>query len=218
MAGQVLVNGQPAVKAAGRYPEDAALDILPGRTLKYASRGGLKLEGALETLRLAVTEKIALDIGASTGGFTDCLLQHGAKLVYAVDVGKGLLDLKLKTHPQVYLMEKTNARYLKPELFNPKPTLAVIDVSFISLTKILPPAVDCLERPCEILAMVKPQFEAGRGQVKGGVVKDETIRQECIERIRTFSTQNLNLQFAGECPSPLPGPEGNLEHFLYFRK
>ncbi|MEK7288005.1 MAG: TlyA family RNA methyltransferase [Elusimicrobiota bacterium] len=217
MSGRVLVKGQAQTKGGSRFAMDAVLDILPGKILKYVSRGGLKLEAALQSLNLDVSGRIALDIGASTGGFTDCLLQAGAQLVWAVDVGKGLLDSRLRNNPKVRLMEKLNARYLMPDFFDPKPDFAVIDVSFISLTKILPALVPCLARPFEILAMVKPQFEAGRGQTKGGVVKDAQIREQAIEKIRRFAEDNLSLRLAGECPSALSGPEGNVEHFLYFK-
>ncbi|MBI4667868.1 MAG: TlyA family RNA methyltransferase [Elusimicrobia bacterium] len=240
LAGQVLINGQVCSKCSDKFQGNTAVGISPGSTLKYVSRGGLKLEGAVKTLKVQVAGKIAVDVGSSTGGFTDCLLQNGAKIVYAVDVGKGLLDAKLRKDPRVRLMEKTNARFLKRELFDPKPELATIDVSFISLEIILPAVVECLEKPPSphpsplegegrvrgslklstnlsprILALVKPQFEVGKGQTKGGVVKNEALRMAAIAKIRDFAQKKLGLTLLGECPSPVPGPEGNIEHFLY---
>ncbi|MBI4064249.1 MAG: TlyA family RNA methyltransferase [Elusimicrobia bacterium] len=217
MAGQVQVDGQPVLKASARLSPSSDIKILSGQALKYVSRGGLKLEGALRDLKIEPGGKVALDVGASTGGFTDCLLQSGAKMVYAVDVGKGLIDLKLRHDSRVRLMEKSNARHLQPGFFDPRPSLAVIDVSFISLKIVLPAVVPCLARPAEILALVKPQFEVGRGKTKGGVVKDEGLRRQAIDQIRNFAVSELALTFTGECSSRYPGPEGNVEQFLYFR-
>ncbi|MBI2070065.1 MAG: TlyA family RNA methyltransferase [Elusimicrobia bacterium] len=217
LAGRVLVNGEPKPKAGDRVASGAEIEITPGSTLKYVSRGGLKLEGALQALGVSVSGKIALDVGSSTGGFTDCLLQSGAQLVYAVDVGQNLMHERLRADPRVRLIEKMNARYLSPELFDHKPRLAVIDVSFISVNMVLPPAAACLEPPFEIIALVKPQFEVGRGKTKGGVVKDEALRSKAIESVRRFIEAEMGLTVAGECPSPVPGPEGNVEHFLYIK-
>jgi 23S rRNA (cytidine1920-2'-O)/16S rRNA (cytidine1409-2'-O)-methyltransferase len=215
MAGQVLVDGVPVTKAGTPVKPEAILSIK--KTNPYVSRGGLKLEGALETLGTDVRDKVCMDVGASTGGFTDCLLQHGARKVYAVDVGHGQLHYKLRSDPRVINIEGVNFRYFSCESLKEKVEFVTIDVSFISLEKILPPVVGCLAEMGEILAMVKPQFEASPGETKKGVVRDETVRTRTIEKIKIFAS-TLGLHLNGELDSPVKGPEGNIEHFLWLIK
>jgi 23S rRNA (cytidine1920-2'-O)/16S rRNA (cytidine1409-2'-O)-methyltransferase len=213
MAGAVLVDGRPIDKA-GTMVDDGARVEVRGDDNPYVSRGGLKLEGALDDLGVAVVGKVVLDVGASTGGFTDCCLKRGARRVFAVDVGTNQLDFSLRRDPRVLCLEKTNARALTPTLFPEAPELAVIDVSFISLTLILGPTLACLAEAGEILAMVKPQFEAGRDKVgKGGVVRDEGVREEAIAKVAAYA-QVLGLECAGRADSRLLGPKGNRETFL----
>jgi 23S rRNA (cytidine1920-2'-O)/16S rRNA (cytidine1409-2'-O)-methyltransferase len=212
-AGAVQVNGRPADKPGHAYPDDA--DVTVAEPERYVGRGGLKLEAALEHFGLEVGGRVALDVGASTGGFTDCLLQHGAARVYAVDVGAGQLHWRLRNDPRVVVLERTNARHLKPGLFDPAPTCAVIDVSFISLTKVLPAVTQVLAPGAHIVTLIKPQFEAGREQVgRGGVVRDPEVHREVIERIRAFGTGRLGLVWCGVCPSPIRGPAGNVEFLV----
>lgn len=217
LAGAVRVNGQVADKPGRPCTEDAVLEVAAGD--KFVSRGGGKLDAAFEAFTLEVTGKVCADIGASTGGFTDCLLQHGAIRVYAVDVGKGQLDWRLRNDPRVIVKEELNARYLSerdiPEPFQ----FAVIDVSFISLTLILPPVTKLLEPGGQIVSLIKPQFEAGRENVgKGGVVRDKAIHESVIAHIRQFGTQSLPLEWIGLCESPLRGPAGNIEFLAWWRK
>lgn len=218
LAGQVFVNGQ-CVDKPGRYvPEEARIEI-QGPPLRYVSRGGVKLEAALRAFGLDVTGFVCLDIGASTGGFTDCLLQHGARLVYAVDVGRGQLDWKLRQDPRVVVREGVNARYLKPEDFPVRFDLITIDVSFISLTHILPATVPLLQPSGAILALIKPQFEVGRGEVgKGGIVRDPEKHRRVIEKIHHFAERELSLRCQGVLESPITGSEGNKEFFIYLRR
>lgn len=215
--GVVLVDGRPAAKPAALCGADAKLELRASP--KYVSRGGLKLEHALERFALDVRGKVCLDIGASTGGFTDCLLQHGAKRVYAVDVGRGLLHWRLRNDQRVVLVEGINARYLAPELLPEKTDFACADVSFISLRLILP-AVDTVLRTCaDAVVLIKPQFEAGRSKVgRGGVVKDEAVRSRVVEEMRKFVETALNWKWLGVCPSPILGPAGNLEFLAWLRK
>jgi 23S rRNA (cytidine1920-2'-O)/16S rRNA (cytidine1409-2'-O)-methyltransferase len=180
-----------------------------------AQRRGLP--GALETLGTDVRDKVCMDVGASTGGFTDCLLLHGARKVYAVDVGHGQLHYKLRSDPRVINIEGVNFRYFSCESLKEKVEFVTIDVSFISLEKILPPVVGCLAEMGEILAMVKPQFEASPGETKKGVVRDETVRTRTIKKIKIFAS-TLGLHLNGELDSPVKGPEGNIEHFLWLIK
>jgi len=216
-AGRVRVAGQPATKPGHLYATDVALELeAPER---FVSRGGHKLEAGLTQFRLDVRGLVCVDVGASTGGFTDCLLQNGAAQVYAVDVGKGQLDVRLRNDPRVVVMEKENARYLRPEQFAPPPVLAVIDVAFISLTKILPAVTHVLPVTGRILALVKPQFEAGRKEVgKGGVVRDPAVRQRVVADVRACAEGMLGLDWLGVCESPLRGPAGNVEYLAYCRK
>ena len=217
MAGQVDVNGIPATKPGHVYPIDA--DIRIAATERFVSRGGEKLEAVFEQFGLNVDGLVCMDIGASTGGFTDCLLQHGAKRVYAIDVGRGQLHWKLRSDPRVVVMEQMNARYLAAADLPEIPSVAVTDVSFISLTMILPPVTLILPSGGFLAALIKPQFEAGREQVgKGGVVWDEEVRQDVVQRICAFCENRLGLEKRGLCESPLRGPAGNVEYVSYWVK
>jgi 23S rRNA (cytidine1920-2'-O)/16S rRNA (cytidine1409-2'-O)-methyltransferase len=214
LAGQVLVEEQKVEKCGALVSPQAALRLL-GEAMKYVSRGGLKLEGALEHFRLNVDGKICLDIGASTGGFTDCLLQHGAARVFAVDVGTNQLAWKLRRDPRVVSLEKTNARYLKFAQLQAPVELVTVDVSFISATLILPVLPPLLESSADALVLVKPQFEVGKGQVgKGGVVRDPRLRQEAVAKVSRKLLELGFLQLAS-AESILPGAEGNHEYFLH---
>jgi 23S rRNA (cytidine1920-2'-O)/16S rRNA (cytidine1409-2'-O)-methyltransferase len=214
LAGQVRVDGRPAGKAGQEVPLSSLLRVL--ERLPYVSRGGLKLAAALDHFGLEVAGRVCLDVGASTGGFTDCLLQRGARRVYAVDVGAGQLDWKLRTDPRVVVKEGLNARYLRSEDLGENVDLAVCDVSFISVTLILPALTSLLTETGEMVILVKPQFEAGRGQVgKGGIVRDAAVRQAAGERVAEAVRQ---LGFTtGLIESPVPGAEGNREYLLYAR-
>jgi 23S rRNA (cytidine1920-2'-O)/16S rRNA (cytidine1409-2'-O)-methyltransferase len=213
-AGQVLVNGQKRDKAGALVPEDAELRIL-GETLRYVSRGGLKLEAALKEFHVAVEGKTALDVGASTGGFTDCLLQQGAGKVYAVDVGYGQMAWKLRQDPRVVIIERTNIRTIGPSIIPELTDIAVIDVSFISLEKVVPSVLKFLKPGSEIIALIKPQFEAGRDQVgKGGIVRDEAARNAAVGRIVEFM-RGLGLEVRGVVPSPITGRDGNVEFLIH---
>ena len=218
LAGQVRVNAQTA-----RKPSDA---VKPGDELtldapeKFVSRGGHKLEHALEQFHLDVTGLTALDLGASTGGFTDCLLQRGAGKVYAVDVGQGQLAWKLRSDQRVFVMEKTNARHLKPEQFPAPADLAVIDCSFISLKKILPPAIPLLKDTGRMVALIKPQFEAGKAEAdKGrGVITDDAVHQRVIRELQEFVAAQAGLCWRAVVESPLLGPAGNKEFLVLIEK
>jgi len=216
LAGQVVVDDQ-RVDKPGTQVSLAAKVRLKGGDLPFVSRGGLKLAAALEEFPVKTGGRIAIDVGASTGGFTDCLLQSGAAKVYAVDVGYGQLAWSLRNDPRVVNLERTNIRHLGPEAFDETPDLAVIDASFISLEKVLPPTLKLLGRPAEIIALVKPQFEVGKGRVgKGGVVRDPDLHLEVVERIGSCAEQ-LNLVVSGSIPSPVLGPKGNREFLLYLK-
>ncbi|MEI2723302.1 MAG: TlyA family RNA methyltransferase [Verrucomicrobiota bacterium] len=221
MAGQVLVNGQPARKPSDAVrPADHLTLVTPE---KYVSRGGHKLDHALRHFHLDVSGQAAIDLGASTGGFTDCLLQAAATRVFAVDVGHGQLAWKLRQDPRVIVMEKTNARHLTPAQF-PSPfspvDLIVIDCSFISLRKILPPAVALLRTPGRIVALIKPQFEAGKAEVdKGaGVITDPAIHERVLGELAAFVAAATSLQWCGVTESPLLGPAGNKEFLVLIEK
>lgn len=217
MAGQILVNEQKIDKAGTLVDIDSKIRVL-GEKLKYVSRGGLKLEKALDEFNVDPSGMVCLDIGASTGGFTDCLLQRGAEKVYAVDVGYGQLDLKIRNNPKVSVIEKTNARYLRSEDIPDKAALAVIDVSFISLAKILPAVFDLLCENGQVAALVKPQFEAGREQVgKGGIVRDESTRQEVLSRV-IKEAEAIGFTVIASCDSPISGADGNREFLIHLRK
>lgn len=211
LAGEVFVAGQPASKPGQLVPSDA--DLAVRRPLPYVSRGGLKLERALDHFGLDVEGLTVLDVGASTGGFTDCLLQRGARRVYAVDVGIGQLAWRLRRDPRVVSMEKTNVRNL--ESLPEAPDAAVIDVSFISLSLVLPRVKALLKPTAWIVALVKPQFEAGRGLVgRGGVIRDPSVRREVLTRVLE-SAARVGLAIRGAIPSPIKGPAGNVEYLAY---
>lgn len=214
MAGKVRVPGRDLPKPGDLVMRDALVEVLPD-ACPYVSRGGLKLAGALDAFRLDVKGAVALDLGASTGGFTDCLLQRGAAKVYAVDVGHGQLDAKLRADPRVVNLEKTHARDLDPKAFTPPPTFAVADVSFISLTMVLGPLVAALARPARIVALVKPQFELEPKKTPQGIVKDDAHREEALARVRECAAK-LGLEERGVIESPLAGAKGNREWLVYW--
>lgn len=217
LAGEVLVDDRPADKAGGLVGEGAEIRIR-SRPLPYASRGGIKLEKALEDFQIRVEDKAVLDVGAAAGGFTDCLLAHGARKVFAVDVGYGQLDWRLRNDPRVVVLERTNIRYLEAERLPEPPQLATIDVSFISLRLVLPRVKSLLAPRGEILALIKPQFEVGKGKVgKGGVVRRPEEHARVIEEIKSAAAA-LGLEVRGVIESPLLGPKGNKEFFIYLLK
>jgi 23S rRNA (cytidine1920-2'-O)/16S rRNA (cytidine1409-2'-O)-methyltransferase len=214
LAGEVLIDGVRVDKAGSLIPTDADIE-LKGRS-PYVSRGGEKLVHALEHFQLNVKTRVCMDVGSSTGGFTDCLLQRGASRVFAVDVGTAQLDQKLRKDPRVVVMEQTNARALDPRVFDDQPSLAVIDVSFISLEKILPAVFGVLAPRSEIVALVKPQFEVGREHVgKGGVVRDPAHHRAAVQRLARYAVLR-GWHVLGVTASPLRGPKGNREFFLHF--
>ena len=215
MAGEVFVNGQREDKPGASFPESADIEVRAARPFPYVSRGGLKLKKALEVFAPDLQDRCCMDVGASTGGFTDAMLQNGARHVYAVDVGYGQLAWKLREDPRVTVMEKMNIRYVTPEDIGERPSFVSIDVSFISLTKVLPPVHALLAENAELVCLIKPQFEAGREQVgKKGVVKDPAIHREVIEKIVAFAAGE-GFAPAGLTWSPIKGPEGNIEYLLY---
>ncbi|HTU02046.1 MAG TPA: TlyA family RNA methyltransferase [Candidatus Sulfotelmatobacter sp.] len=216
LAGKVRAAGQPVTKAGSLVPEAVALEVV-GPAHPYASRGGLKLAHALAAFGVQAEGRICLDVGASTGGFTDCLLQAGASRVIAVDVGYGQLHARLRADPRVNLLERTNIRHLVRDALPAHPVLAAVDVSFISLGLVLPVVAGLLIRPCDIVALIKPQFEVGRGQVgKRGVVRDRSLHRAVLERIAALGPE-LGLAVAGMTASPLLGPMGNREFLIHFR-
>ena len=217
MEGNVFVNNNREDKAGSMFLDDCNIEI-HGNTLRYVSRGGLKLEKAMTHFGVALDGKVCMDIGASTGGFTDCMLQNGASKVYAVDVGYGQLAWKLRQDERVVCMEKTNIRYVTPADIADALDFASVDVSFISLTKVLGPARELLKEHGQMVCLIKPQFEAGREKVgKKGVVRDKAVHEEVIEKIITFALENgfsiHNLEY-----SPIKGPEGNIEYLVYIEK
>lgn len=217
MEGNVFVAGQREDKAGTSFDDKAEIEVR-GNTLKYVSRGGLKLEKAIENFSIDLTDKICMDIGASTGGFTDCMLQNGAGKVYAVDVGYGQFAWKLRQDARVVCMEKTNIRYVTPEDISEVLDFASVDVSFISLTKVLPAAKELLREQGEMICLIKPQFEAGREKVgKKGVVREPLIHQEVIEKIIAFSRE-IGFGVRGLDFSPIRGPEGNIEYLIHIQK
>lgn len=214
LAGQVLVNGQKVDKAGMQVPVDADIRIL-GEKMPYVSRGGLKLEAALDHFPISVEGRTVLDVGASTGGFTDCLLQRGARKVYAVDVGYGQLAWKLRQDPRVVAIERTNIREMAADMVPEKVDVAVIDVSFISLEKVIPSVMAYLTPGSSLIALIKPQFEVGKDKVgKGGIVRDEAARKTAIDRIVTF-LQDKGFEVKGVIPSPITGQDGNVEYLIY---
>ena len=217
MAGLIFADQQRIDKPGIRIPLDSCL-IIRGNENPYVSRGGLKLEKALNRFSVTVKDRIWMDVGASTGGFTHCLLCNGARKVYAIDVGYGQLDWKLRQDPRVVAMEKTNIRYLKKSDLKDIPEGAVIDVSFISLTLVLPVVIDLLNEKSTIIALVKPQFEVGKGKVgKKGVVRDANLHIEVLESLTEF-IKTLCLEFRGLDFSPITGPEGNIEFLMHIEK
>ena len=217
MEGNVFVNNNREDKAGSTFPDDCNIEI-HGKTLQYVSRGGLKLEKAMKHFDITMDGKVCMDIGASTGGFTDCMLQNGAKKVYAVDVGYGQFAWKLRQDERVVCMEKTNIRYVTPENIDDELDFASVDVSFISLTKVLVPARALLKDAGQMVCLIKPQFEAGREKVgKHGVVRDSLVHKEVIDKVIDYSIsigfEIMNLEF-----SPVKGPEGNIEYLLHIKK
>ena len=217
MSGIIYVDNQKSDKPGTAYSEDVKIEMR-GNKLKYVSRGGLKLEKAIDVFKIDLKDKTTMDIGASTGGFTDCMLQNGAKKVYSIDVGHGQLDWKLRNDDRVTVMERTNARNMAPDWFDQKVTFASIDVSFISLKLILPPLYQCLEEEGEVVALIKPQFEAGRNEVgKNGVIRDCSVHARICEEIMRFAS-NSGYAVKDLSYSPITGPKGNIEFLLYMQK
>jgi 23S rRNA (cytidine1920-2'-O)/16S rRNA (cytidine1409-2'-O)-methyltransferase len=220
MAGEVFVDGQREDKAGMTFPETAEITLKQSKKelFPFVSRGGLKLDKAVKAFRLDLSGRVCMDVGASTGGFTDCMLQNGAVKVYSVDVGRGQLDWKLREDPRVTVMEKTNIRYVTAEDIQERPSFVSIDVSFISLTKVLPPVKDLMEPEGELVCLIKPQFEAGREKVgKKGVVRDPKVHEEVIREVVAFAAaiglEPKELEF-----SPIKGPEGNIEYLVHLLK
>lgn len=220
MAGEVLVNGQREDKAGMTFPDDAEIalkkssrDLFP-----FVSRGGLKLDKAVKTFHLDLKDRVCMDVGASTGGFTDCMLQNGAAHVYSVDVGRGQLDWKLREDPRVTVMEKTNIRYVTPEDIGERPSFVSIDVSFISLKTVLPPVRELMTEEGELVCLIKPQFEAGRDKVgKKGVVRDPKVHAAVIREVTDFAAA-IGLIPEDLSFSPIKGPEGNIEYLMHLLK
>lgn len=217
MSGIVYVDGEKEDKAGSNFPETAKIEVR-GKTLKYVSRGGLKLEKAMQVFPITLDGTICMDVGASTGGFTDCMLQCGAVKVYSVDVGYGQLAWKLRQDERVVCMEKTNIRYVTPDDIDDKIDFASVDVSFISLSKVLPPLRELLKDEGEVVCLVKPQFEAGREKVgKKGVVRDKKVHVEVIENVVGYALSS-GFELLGLDFSPVKGPEGNIEYLMHIRK
>ncbi|HJA33367.1 MAG TPA: TlyA family RNA methyltransferase [Candidatus Mediterraneibacter merdigallinarum] len=217
MAGNVFVDGQREDKAGTTFPPEVSIEV-KGHTLPYVSRGGLKLEKALAVFDVNVENKVCTDVGSSTGGFTDCMLQNGACKVYAIDVGRGQLDWKLRQDSRVVCMEKTNIRYVTPEDIGEAIDFSSIDVSFISLTKVLEPIRNYLKEDGEIVALIKPQFEAGREKVgKKGVVRDKAVHREVIMKVADYA-RNIGFGVMELDYSPIRGPEGNIEYLIHLKK
>lgn len=217
MSGIVYVDGQKEDKAGSMFPQEAPIEVR-GNTMPYVSRGGLKLEKAMAHFGLNLEGKVCMDVGSSTGGFTDCMLQNGAVRVYAIDVGHGQLDWKLRNDERVVCMEKTNIRYVEPGDIEQPADFSSIDVSFISLTKVLMPVYHLLTKAGEVVCLIKPQFEAGREKVgKKGVVRDAKVHEEVIRKVIAFALEQgygvHHLEF-----SPIKGPEGNIEYLLHLKK
>jgi 23S rRNA (cytidine1920-2'-O)/16S rRNA (cytidine1409-2'-O)-methyltransferase len=217
MAGKVLVNGKPVDKP-GFYVSTGDTLELKSEDIPYVSRGGLKLEAALNRFKLDVHDTICMDVGASSGGFTDCLLQHGAQRVYAVDVGYGQLDWKLRQNPRVVVIERTNVRYMSADAIPDRVDLVTIDVSFISLRIVVPAIMRFMRPAASILALIKPQFEVGKGQVgKGGVVREPRLHQQVVDDLTDFFA-TIKLKAEDVYPCPLLGPKGNREFFILLRQ
>ena len=213
MAGDVYVDGNKEDKAGTKVDVNANIE-LRGKVMPYVSRGGYKLEKAMEVFPVTIEGKICMDIGSSTGGFTDCMLQNGASKVYSIDVGYGQLAWKLRNDERVVCMEKTNVRYITEEQVPDKPQFASVDVSFISLTKVIPPALNVMSDDAQLVCLIKPQFEAGREKVgKKGVVRDKKVHEEVILKIIDFAFE-IGLNVIGIDFSPIKGPEGNIEYLI----
>jgi 23S rRNA (cytidine1920-2'-O)/16S rRNA (cytidine1409-2'-O)-methyltransferase len=215
LAGEVRVNGVTVDKPAKAVSVDAHIEVVQ-QASRFVSRGGDKLKAALDAGSIDPRDAVCLDVGCSTGGFTDCLLQHGAARVYAVDVGYGQFDWRLRRDPRVVLIERTNIRYLEQSAITERISLTVIDVSFISLTKVLPPVLRFSTPGARVIALIKPQFEVGKGRVgRGGVVRDEAQRQEVVQRILRFAAE-VGLRTVLSVDSPIKGKKGNQEHLAIF--
>ena len=220
LEGVVFADGKRADKAGLIFSPEVKLEV-KGELHPYVSRGGVKLEHALKEFKVKVKGKVALDVGASTGGFTDCLLQHGTSRVYALDVGYGQLDWKLRQDPRVKVIERTNVRYFTLKglgLSTSELGLAVVDVSFISLSKVLPAVYNLLADGAEVIALIKPQFEARREEVgKGGIVREKKVHEEVVEKVKT-SAAAIGFKVQGTTRSPIEGADGNVEYFIYLVK
>ena len=217
MAGSVYVDNQKEDKAGTMFADTVKIEVR-GNTLKYVSRGGLKLEKAMTHFDVSLDGKVCMDVGSSTGGFTDCMLQNGAVKVFAIDVGHGQLDWKLRNDPRVVCMEKTNIRYVVPEDLGEAADFSSIDVSFISLTKVLLPVYHLLKPQGEVVCLIKPQFEAGREKVgKKGVVRDPRVHEEVIQKVMEYA-RSIGYVVRHLEYSPIKGPEGNIEYLLHIRK
>ena len=217
MSGNVFVEGQREDKAGSTFSDEVQIEI-KGHTLPYVSRGGLKLEKAMENFELDLRDKVCTDVGSSTGGFTDCMLQNGARKVFAIDVGRGQLAWKLRQDARVVSMEKTNIRYVTPEDLGELIDFSSIDVSFISLTKVLLPIRNYLREDGEIVALIKPQFEAGREKVgKKGVVREKSTHYEVIEQVLSYAV-SIGFKVLEFTYSPIKGPEGNIEYLVHLKK
>ena len=217
MAGEVFVDNQREDKAGQTFPESVQIEVR-GKKMKYVSRGGYKLEQAMNVFPISLTDTVCMDVGSSTGGFTDCMLQNGAKYVYAIDVGTNQLAWSLRQDERVCSMEKTNIRYVTPDDIGELVDFVSIDVAFISLTKVLEPVKALMKENAQIVCLIKPQFEAGRDKVgKHGVVRDINVHKEVIENVIEFA-MNAQFKVIGLDYSPIKGPEGNIEYLLYLRK
>ncbi len=217
MSGIVYVDGEKQEKPGMSFPSEAAIEVR-GKTIPFVSRGGLKLEKALSVFGIDVSGLTCIDVGASTGGFTDCLLQNGAAAVTSIDVGYGQFDWKLRNDPRVTVMEKTNIRYVTPDMLSGPADFVCIDVSFISLTKVLPAVKALMKDTATLAALIKPQFEAGRADVgKHGVVRDPAVHEKVIRSVLT-AAEELGFVFRGLSFSPVKGPEGNIEYLMYLAR
>ncbi len=217
MAGDVFIDGQREDKAGTSFADTVNITV-KGNPIPYVSRGGLKLEKAMKQFHLDLADRVCMDVGSSTGGFTDCMLKNGASFVYAVDVGRGQLDWGLRNDPRVCCMEKTNIRYVVPGDIGDKPSFVSIDVSFISLTKVLLPVYKLMRDEGELVCLIKPQFEAGREKVgKKGVVRDPAVHEEVIQKVMDYA-QTINFTPRDIDFSPIKGPEGNIEYLLHLAK
>ena len=217
MSGVVIVDGDVVLKGGTQIKTGATLSV-KGNEHPFVGRGGMKLRGALNHFCVSVNDKIAFDIGASTGGFTDCLLQDDAKKVYALDVGYGQIAWKLRTDARVVVIDRTNIRHFDAETLNDEIDIITIDTAFISLKNVIPKAVEIVKHGGEIIALIKPQFEVPKDMIgKGGIVRDEAVQAEAVAGIKTFATE-LGLDIKGVCDSPIVGHDGNKEFFIYLRR